>query len=73
MRACAKVLPHDRVLIETDTPYLAPVPFRGRNNEPAYVVKVAETLASLWGVTLDEVAARTTANFEALFRVMLPR
>src|SRR5262249_48684983 len=46
LRACAKVLPHDRVLIETDTPYLAPVPFRGRDNEPAYVVKVAETLAS---------------------------
>ena len=73
LRACARELPHDRVLIETDTPYLAPVPFRGRENEPAYVVKVAETLASLWGVPLDEVAARTTANFEALFGVRLPR
>ena len=73
LRACAKELPHDRVLIETDTPYLAPVPFRGRKNEPAYVVKVAETLASLWGVPLEEVAAQTTANFERLFSVRLPQ
>jgi TatD DNase family protein len=72
LRACARVLPHDRVLIETDTPYLAPVPFRGKENEPAFVVKVAETLAALWGVPLEEVAARTTANFEALFSVRLP-
>ncbi|MEK6373136.1 MAG: TatD family hydrolase [Acidobacteriota bacterium] len=71
LRACAKNLPHDRVLIETDTPYLAPVPFRGRDNEPAYVVKIAEMLASLWGMTLDDIAARTTANFEALFRVKI--
>jgi len=71
LRACAKVLPHDRVLIETDTPFLAPVPFRGRENEPAYVVKVAEQLAALWGMGLEEVAARTTANFAALFRVIL--
>jgi len=73
LRACAKALPHDRVLIETDTPYLAPVPFRGKDNEPAYVVKVAELLATLWGVSLDEVAARTTANFESAFGVTLPR
>ena len=73
LRACAKALPHDRVLIETDTPYLAPVPFRGKDNEPAYVVKVAETLAALWGAPLDYVAERTTANFEALFRVTVPR
>lgn len=73
LRAAARVLPHDRVLIETDTPYLAPVPFRGKDNEPAYVIKVAEQLASLWGVTLGEVAARTTANFESLFRVKLAR
>jgi TatD DNase family protein len=73
LRACAKALPHDRVLIETDTPFLAPVPFRGRDNEPAYVVKVAELLAVLWDVSLDEVAARTTANFESAFGVTLPR
>src|SRR5205085_825011 len=65
LRTCAKALPHDRVLIETDTPHLAPVPFRGKDNEPAYVVKVAETLAALWEVPLDYVAERTTANFEA--------
>jgi TatD DNase family protein len=72
LREAARGLPHDRVLIETDTPYLAPVPYRGRDNEPAYVVKVAELLATLWGVSLDEVAARTTANFERAFSVTLP-
>jgi len=72
LREVARALPHDRVLIETDTPYLAPVPFRGRDNEPAYVVKIAELLATLWGVPLEEVAARTTANFEAAFSVKLP-
>jgi TatD DNase family protein len=73
LREVARALPHDRVLIETDTPYLAPVPFRGRDNEPAFVVKIAELLASLWSVPLDEVAARTSANFEAAFSVTLPR
>jgi TatD DNase family protein len=72
LREVARALPHDRVLIETDTPYLAPVPFRGRDNEPAYVVKIAELLATLWDVPVDEVAARTTANFEAVFSVKLP-
>jgi len=71
LRACAKALPHDRVLIETDTPFLAPVPFRGRDNEPAYVIKVAELLASLWSIPVEEVAARTTANFEKAFGVAL--
>jgi len=69
LRDCARVLPHDRVLIETDTPFLAPVPYRGRDNEPAYVVKIAELLATLWDVPLEKVAERTTANFEALFGV----
>jgi TatD DNase family protein len=59
------------VLIETDTPFLAPVPFRGRDNEPAYVVKIAELLASLWQVPLEEVARVTTANFETAFAVRL--
>lgn len=72
LRDVARALPRDRVLIETDTPYLAPVPFRGRDNEPAYVVKVAEMLASLWDEPLDRVAERTTAAFEALFSVKLP-
>ncbi len=73
LRQTAKLLPHDRVLIETDTPYLAPVPYRGRENEPAFVVKVAELLAQLWGEPLGHVAERTTANFEAVFGVTLPR
>jgi TatD DNase family protein len=73
LRVCAKALPHDRVLIETDTPFLAPVPFRGRDNEPAYVIKVAELLATLWGVPVAEVAERTTSNFESAFGVTLPR
>jgi TatD DNase family protein len=73
LREVARALPHDRVLIETDTPYLAPVPFRGRDNEPAYVVKIAELLASLWKLDVAEVAAQTTSNFERAFSVKLPR
>jgi TatD DNase family protein len=69
LRDCAKRLPHDRVLIETDTPYLAPVPFRGKDNEPAFVIKIAELLAALWGVPLDKVAEQTTTNFERAFGV----
>lgn len=74
LREAAKGLPPDRVLIETDTPYLAPVPYRSqKNNQPAYVIKIAELLAELWGLPLEEVAARTTANFERAFSVTLPR
>jgi len=73
LRDCARQLPHDRVLIETDTPYLAPVPYRGRDNEPAYVIKIAELLATLWGESLEKVADETTANFERAFGVRLPR
>jgi len=72
LREVARALPHDRVLIETDTPFLAPVPFRGRDNEPAFVVKVAELLASLWQRPVEEVAAVTTSNFERVFSVKLP-
>lgn len=73
LRDVAKALPRDRVLIETDTPYLAPVPFRGKENEPAFVVKVAELLATLWSVDLETVAAQTTSNFQKAFSVRLPR
>jgi TatD DNase family protein len=73
LRDCARRLPPERVLIETDTPYLAPVPFRGRDNEPAYVIKIAELLASLWETSLERVAEATTANFERVFSVRLPR
>lgn len=73
LREAARGIDPDRVLIETDTPYLAPVPYRGKDNEPAYVIKVAELLASLWGIPLEEVAAKTTANFERVFSVRLPQ
>ena len=73
LREAARGLPHDRVLIETDTPYLAPVPYRGRDNEPAYVVAVAELLAKLWDVSVERVAEQTTANFERVFSVKLPQ
>jgi TatD DNase family protein len=71
LREAARGLPHDRVLIETDTPYLAPVPYRGRDNEPAYVIAIAELLAKLWGVSIERVAEQTTANFERVFSVKL--
>jgi len=73
LRGVAKALPHDRVLIETDTPFLAPVPYRGKDNEPAFVVKVAELLATLWQESLEYVAEKTTSNFERAFSVNLPR
>lgn len=73
LREVARALPHDRVLIETDTPYLAPVPYRGRDNEPAYVIKVAELLSTLWSVAVADVAAQTTANFERVFGVEVAR
>lgn len=67
LRDTAKRLPLDRLMVETDSPYLAPIPYRGKRNEPAYVVEVARTLAELQGVSPDKVAEQTTANAEALF------
>lgn len=67
IREIAKATPMDRIIIETDCPYLAPVPMRGRRNEPAYVVHVAEKLAEIKGLAVEEVAAATTANFFRLF------
>ncbi len=69
IREAVRIVPRDRLLVETDSPFLAPVPFRGKRNEPAYVVKTAEKVAELWGATLDEVAAATTANVRRLFRI----
>lgn len=63
----AKKLPLDRILIETDAPYLAPVPHRGRTNKPAYVKHVAEFIAELRGDTVENIAQQTTANFHRLF------
>jgi TatD DNase family protein len=64
----AKNMPLDRLLIETDSPYLAPVPYRGKPNEPAYVRHVAECIAGLRGISLELLAERTTANFFTLFK-----
>jgi TatD DNase family protein len=69
LRAVAASVPLDRTLVETDSPYLAPVPFRGRRNEPAYVRETAASLASLHGVTIEEVAGQTSANFMRLFGI----
>lgn len=63
----AKLVPLDRMLIETDAPYLPPVPFRGKRNEPAYVAHTASFIASLKGIGLEEVAHATTSNFERIF------
>ena len=62
-------MPLDRCLIETDSPYLAPVPFRGRTNSPAYVPYVAQQIATLKGQSVEQVAAATSANFERLFKL----
>jgi TatD DNase family protein len=62
----------DRLLIETDAPYLAPVPHRGRRNEPAYVVEVARRAAELRGEAMDHVAARTAANARAFYGLATP-
>jgi len=67
IREAAKEVPLERMLIETDSPFLAPVPHRGKRNEPAFVKEVARQLGELRGITMGEVAERTTANFEKFF------
>ncbi len=67
LREVAKTVPLDRILVETDSPYLAPVPHRGKTNEPAFVAHTAALVAELKGVSRDELAAQTTANFFRLF------
>ena len=67
LQEVAKRVPLDRLLIETDSPYLAPTPFRGKMNQPGYVRHVAEHVATLRGITVEEVGAATTANFFKLF------
>ena len=67
LRAIAKDMPADRFLVETDAPYLAPGKFRGKRNEPSYVVEVAKVLAETRGVTLEEISRQTTENFFRLF------
>jgi TatD DNase family protein len=70
LREIARNVPHDRLLVETDAPYLAPQPFRGKRNEPAYVAHTAHVLAEAIGVTGDEIATITTDNFFRLFAKM---
>jgi TatD DNase family protein len=72
LRAIVRDLPLDRLLVETDAPYLAPVPHRGKRNEPAFVAATATFIAELKGVPLDELAAVTTANFFRLFAKAAP-
>ena len=69
LREVARFVPLDRCLIETDSPYLAPVPYRGKTNSPAYVPYVAAQIAALKGVTVEEVAQATSRNFERLFKL----
>jgi TatD DNase family protein len=67
LRDIAAALPAERVLVETDAPYLAPLPHRGQRNEPAYVVETARVLAETRGVSIDDIARQTTENFFRLF------
>ncbi len=71
LRIVARQVPLDRLLIETDCPYLAPVPHRGKRNEPAYVLDVARCLADLRELSFEELARTTSANFSRLFGVQL--
>lgn len=72
LQATAATVPLDRLLIETDSPYLAPVPHRGKSNEPAFVPHVAAKLAELRNVEVDAIGSATTANFYSLFNVLKP-
>lgn len=73
IREAARYVPLDRMLVETDSPYLAPVPFRGKENQPAYTRDVAEYMAVVKGVSIEQMAEATTRNFSDLFHVPLSR
>jgi TatD DNase family protein len=72
VREAARIVPANRLLVETDAPYLAPVPHRGKRNEPAFVAETARRIAELRGVAAEELAAQTTANFERLLGLQAP-
>jgi len=72
LKEVARHVPLDKMLVETDSPFLAPIPFRGKTNQPAYVKYVAEEIANLRGIPVEEVAAATTANFFNLFKHAKP-
>lgn len=71
LRDVVRKLPLDRLLVETDSPYLAPVPYRGKQNQPAYTREVCEYVAALKGVSAEEMAQITTQNFERLFKIQV--
>jgi TatD DNase family protein len=71
LREVAQFVPLERCLIETDSPYLAPVPYRGKTNSPAYVPHVAAQVASIKGISTEDVALATTRNFETLFSLVM--
>jgi TatD DNase family protein len=71
LRDAARVVPLDKLLIETDAPYLAPIPFRGKRNEPMFVVETANFLAAFYGLEIEELANRTTQNFLDFFKLSL--
>jgi TatD DNase family protein len=73
LRSLAAELPSDRIMVETDAPYLAPGKFRGKRNEPAYVVEVARVLAEARGVSLEEISRQTSENFFSLFSKVPPQ
>lgn len=64
-------IPMDRIVLETDDPYLPPVPYRGQRNEPAYITKVAEKVAEIYGVSVDEIVSITTENAKRLFKLTI--
>lgn len=72
LKEVAQKVPLERMLVETDSPYLAPVPYRGKTNQPAFVKHVAEEIASLRGISLEAVAEATTRNFFKLFKLPQP-
>ncbi|NGX55428.1 MAG: D-aminoacyl-tRNA deacylase [Chlamydiae bacterium] len=69
LRECAKIVPHSRLLIETDTPFLAPQSHRGKPNEPAYLVETAHVMAEVLGLSFEELAKLTTANARRFFKL----
>ncbi len=72
LRDAARVVPLDKLLVETDCPFLTPIPFRGKRNEPAYVAHTAKFLAEMYGIDVEKLAQQTTQNFLDFFRLELP-
>lgn len=72
LQQIARAVPLDRLMIETDSPYLAPVPYRGQRNEPSFVPRVAEKIAELKGISVEAVAEASTRNFSSVFNALVP-